>query len=233
VALLHEWIAPAIDRPADAEFYGDRAVFTALRGGDPSSDLERGTELRETITDPQYEAYDNLFRAWDAFAAGRFADAHELAAKTTTLIRFFYPLATPIAGRAALWAGDLAKAEEWLHSTNSTIYRGEALARDMDALDAGIAALSGRRAEALAKYRDALAGYRSLGLAFDEALTTLDVVKFVGSDDREIQGAVEVARQTFTRLGAKPLLERLEATLADRPGVATSLSEVPAAAGVA
>ena len=216
--LLDEWITDDADEPGYSEFFGDRAILTALRGGDPTSDLDRATELRAIITDPQYEAYDHWFRAWAAFAAGSFAEARALAVKAPVLNRFFHPIATPLIVHSALGARDVAAAKAWRDTMNATMYRGEALSRDLQALAAGISALEGRRTEAAVQFRDALAGYRALGLAFDEALTVLDMVTLVGADEPEVRPAADWARATLARLGATPLLERLESAVSQPAG---------------
>ena len=231
--LLEEWIPDDAAEPGYSEFFGDRAVLTAVRGGDPTNDLDRATELRASITDPQYEAYDHWFRAWAAFSAGRFDEAYRLARKAPSLNRFFHPLVTPVLLHSALWAGDIPAAQGWLDTMNGTMHRGEALGRDLESLAAGIEALQGRRGEALAKYREALAGYRSLGLAFDEALAVLDMVRLLGADEPEVKSAAEWARATLTRFGATPLVERLETALAVPARVTAEASNTAAAARVA
>ena len=75
-----------------------------------------------------------------------------------------------------------------------------------------------RRFEALAQFRDALAGYRALSLAFDEALTALDMIELLGADEPEARTAAEWTRATLTRLGATPLVLRLDAALAQPSG---------------
>ncbi len=88
---------------------------------------------------------------------------------------------------------------------------------DHNGVDRG---LEGRTAEALALYREALAGWRSLGLAWDEALTVIDMVKFLGPTEPEVQTAAESALAALRRLGAKPYIDRLEEAM-----------KAPAAAG--
>jgi len=134
---------------------------------------------------------------------------------------------------SALWAGDIPAAQGWLDTMNGTMHRGEALGRDLQSLAAGIEALQGRRGEALAKYREALAGYRSLGLAFDEALAVLDMVRLLGADEPEVKSAAEWARATLTRFGATPLVERLETALAVPARLTAEASNTSAPASVA
>jgi hypothetical protein len=79
---------------------------------------------------------------------------------------------------------------------------------------AGVAALAGRRAEAIAVYRDALRGWRALGLAFDEAMAILDMAILLAPSEAEMPeagAAVAAAREILTRLDARPFIERLNA----------------------
>ena len=124
------------------------------------------------------------------------------------------PIALPVAARAALWAGDVAAATDLVARIQASLVRGEAFGLDLVTLRAGLAALEGRRADAIAGYREALRGWRGLGCAFDEALAALDLAILLAPTEREMPeapAAIETARETLTRLGATPLLARLEA----------------------
>ena len=219
VDILREWTPMETEVAQFAELFGDMAVLMALRGEDATTLLDRATMMIGALTDPQFRAYDAWFRAWAAFSVGRFAEARDLAASAPQSIGFFHPLATPLAARAALWAGDPDGARE-LVNRNTTSYRGEALQVDNTTITASLAALEGRTAEALALYREALAGWRRLGLAWDEALAVIDMVKFLGPTEPEVQTAAESALAALRRLGAKPYIERLEEAM-----------KAPAAAG--
>jgi hypothetical protein len=92
--------------------------------------------------------------------------------------------------------------------------RGQAIGLDRTTLRAGLAALEGRRAEAVTGYREALRGWRQLGLAFDEALTGLDLALLLAPSDQEMpeaSAAIGAVRETLMRLGADPLLARVDA----------------------
>ena len=207
---LTEWTPVDTDVAQYSELFGDQAVLRALRGDDPTALLDRVTSMISALTDPQYPAYDAWFRAWAAFSAGRFRDAVEHASRAPKSINFFHPLATPLAARAALWAGDVPRAREEIAALDSTMMRGEALALDKKTVQASIAAIEGRPAEAMALYREILAGWRRLGLAWDEALTAIDMANFVGPSEPEVHAAAEWALAALRHLGAKPYIERLE-----------------------
>ncbi len=233
-AVIEEWIPAAMsgsDTPAQiSEFYVDRAILTSLRGGDPTSDLELATTARGPMTDTQYESYDSWARAWAAFCAGRFEEARSEGLRAAERTVYFYPLAVPLAARAALWAGDPLSARDAI-TRGHTSHRGAALSLDKRSIAAGVAALEGHMAEALAMYREVLRGWREIGAAFDEALTVVDMVTFLGADEADMRSAAQWARTTLTRLGAQPFLDRMDAGLANKdkraPARSTTSSRAP------
>ena len=98
--------------------------------------------------------------------------------------------------------------------------RGDAVGLDRVTLRAGIAALEGRRADAIAGYREALRGWAALGTAFDEALAVIDLATLLAPTDREMpeaSAAIEAARETLVRLRAQPFLDRLDQGLGQPP----------------
>ena len=116
-------------------------------------------------------------------------------------------------GAVALWAGDAATARELTVRIEASLIRGQAIGLDLATLRAGVAALDGRRAEAIAGYRDVLRGWRQLDLAFDEALAALDMAILLAptaGEMAEAPAAIDWTRETLTRLRAAPLLERLD-----------------------
>jgi hypothetical protein len=95
---------------------------------------------------------------------------------------------------------------------------------DRARISAGIAALEGRRAEALAGFLDALRSYKDLGLGFEEAAATVDLALLLPGIERESSAAseaIEAGRDTLGRLGARPYLDRLNGAasgnVAERP----------------
>jgi hypothetical protein len=168
-------------------------------------------------------SYCHWGRPWEGFAAGRLVDARRDAVAAVRATAYFVPITLPLAARAALWAGDAADASAIVGRIEPSVNRGQAIALDVVTLRAGVAALEGRRTDAITGYREALRGWRSLGLAFDEALAALDIAILLAPTEREMAEAasiIEVARETLTRIGARPLLARLEAGPTITPGVA-------------
>jgi hypothetical protein len=220
-AMLDEWLSVEATTSGFSEFFVDRAIIRALRGqaADAAADIAENTRLRATITDPQYESYELLGRAWSDVAAGDLAGARANAEAAAEITDYFQPLALPLAARAALWAGDITDAERALAIFVETDYFGPVLDVDRAVARAGVTALRGGGPEALAAYREAIRGYRGLGLAFDEALLVVDMATVLPAPERDaadVRAAIENARQTLARLAAGPLLARLDAAAAVR-----------------
>ena len=172
------------------------------------------------MSDPQYESYELWARSWAALVTGDFAGAHRHAVEAARITEYFLPLAPPLAARAALWAGDAAGAAELLEGMRTSGYRGAAFGLDQRTIRAGVAALEGGTAEALALYREALRGWRQLGLVFDEALAVVDLVRTLDPvpDHADIREAIAWARDALAERGATPFLPPLDAALAALDG---------------
>ena len=170
------------------EFMVDRILVQAARGADVAADLEEADRQLKgmNISDPQYESYNLWARAWAELASGNLADAKRLGLDSGEVTPYFNPLAGPLAARAALWAADLDGARAAHQTLEDKMYRGRAISLDKATVRAGIAALEGRGADALAGYRAALRGWREIGCAWDEALAVIDMVTLLHPTDAEI-----------------------------------------------
>ena len=191
----------------------------ALRGADPSADISEADRLLPGFSDTQFVSYVHWARAWGSLCSGRLADAVRHAISAVEVTSYFVPLAMPLAARAALWAGDVPAAAEAAGRIEASVLRGQAIRLDLATVRAGIAALEGRRTDAIAGYRDVLRGWRTAGLVFDEALAVVDMATVLAPSEREMPEAATVideTRATLTRLRAKPFLERLDTV---RPSV--------------
>ena len=133
-------------------------------------------------------------------------------------------------GRYALHLGNLDVARRVLDLAGSGT--GGAADHHLEVLHAGIAVLEGRRDEAVTVYRSALSGYRSFGLRFSFALAVLDMATLLGMDDPAVRSVIDEGRAILQELGARVLLERLDALGAGDPRVApaTRLPPLDAAA---
>jgi hypothetical protein len=114
---------------------------------------------------------------------------------------------------AALLAEDPATARLALDRLVRTGAHGRAVDVDRLAIAAGLAALDGQRSQAIAGYRAAIAGWRDLGLPWDEALTSIEFVRFIGPDEPEAIAAADAARAILERLEAVMVLRTLDASI--------------------
>jgi tetratricopeptide (TPR) repeat protein len=142
------------------------------------------------------------------------------------------PYALPRAGTAAVLAGDATVARQVLDDLAALGTRGRAIEADRTTIEAGVAATEGDEGASLAKYRTAHAAYRDLGLVWDEALLGLAAATRLGTGNAEVRGWLEAARDTFSRLRAKPFLTQVEALLASAPAT-TSTARTGARDGAA
>ena len=98
-------------------------------------------------------------------------------------------------------------------------------------IDGAIAALEGRRGDAISLFLDAFRKMRDLGLEYERAVAAVFIAKLLGADTPELREAIDEAEATLRRLGAAPMLERLtEARAAGGPPDATA-GPSPAAGG--
>ena len=230
---LDEWLEHETAEGIWSEIHIDRAILHALRGLDPTADLEASVRLRASITDPQFESYELFARSFAALTSGDLAAALELAERAVANTEYFTPLANPLAARAALWAGDAAAARRILDALSAATFWGPVLEVDQARIRAGIAALEGRAAEALSGFIEALRAYAQLGLVCEEAACAVDMALLIPGIEREspaAAAAIASARETLQRLGATPFLARLdEATSRNGIGPAKATEAADAA----
>jgi tetratricopeptide (TPR) repeat protein len=195
-----------------------RDSFSAWTG-DP--DIARGERLlarARAESDYQTELNVSGWLARCAFAEGRFDEA--VRRSEEPWLRYYAEVGSPawefaMVARFALHARQADKAKHVLELVGDMF--GGVIDHDRANVRAGVAALEGRVPEALGLYRSALAGYRDAGCRFDVALTVLDMAALIGPDEPAVRAAIPEGREILVGLGARPLIERLDA-LADEGG---------------
>jgi class 3 adenylate cyclase/tetratricopeptide (TPR) repeat protein len=168
--------------------------------------------------------------AWVALVEGHFADATREALTAGEHYAGNLVGLLGVAGRAALWGGDVGAAASCIGRLTVLSRAATAVEIDVRTLRAGVDAAEGRRVESLAGYRAAMAGWREFGLRFDLALCGLDAVHLLGPDEPEVRAMGDEARAIFEDLGARPFLERLDAALAASPERARDIEDRPTTA---
>jgi tetratricopeptide (TPR) repeat protein len=183
----------------------------AYRGDDVSEMLEQHRRYSEesgnVIVVSNYHGAAAAYR----FARGDYASAAREWRLSGDLNAVNMVADIPRAARAAIWAEDLETAKELLDKFDSlTVHSKEADAA-RSGMGAGIAALEGRRDEAVAKYSTALPLWEELNVLFDGALVGVEMARTLSTEEPVVQTALAKSRATFESLGATPFVE-----LADR-----------------
>ncbi len=213
LAELHAALAEEFE-PADrVSLFWAAIPLWALRGESVVEHLAEMRDLVDDSEDPQTRAGLVVAMAFAAFEANNLDGAGSAWRRAAALLANELPVSLPRAARAALWAGDGAKAREDLVVLDGSKFHGVAEGADRRTIRAGIAALEGRRADALVLYRDALRAWRDLGLAWDEALCGLDMALLLDPADPDVRAAASATREILVRLEAAPFVARLDAAM--------------------
>ena len=203
-------IEPSIRLPMEAA----SVTIGLLRGTIDAAGVDaRYKMFADTIDDADLASSRPDTLGWAAFADGRFADAAAAWLEIADMSALNAPYTLPRTAHAALLAGDPALARRALERLTRTAAQGKAIDVDRTAIGAGLAALEGRRGEAVAGYRAAIAGWRDLGLPWDEAVTSIEFVRFLGPDEPEAAAAAEAARTILERLEAVRILAILDQSI--------------------
>ncbi len=193
-----------------------QAELLGLRGHDTQAVLQRLADETAEMTELQAQSAVGEVRAVVAFARGEPQAALQFAqaAYRTSLAPDATSIETAI--RAAAFLGDAAAVTDALGAIESRPGRVTGVVRREG--HAALAALAGRRREALAGFLDAARRWDELGLAVEAALARLTLVTVLGTADPEARAAAEEARVVFDRVGATPLLDRLSDAMSAGPG---------------
>ena len=194
----------------------------ALRGENASVEVAEFDALVGDSTDPLMTSGSHWAKGTIAWAAGELEAARAEFRAAAGFSAQYAPLFLPTAARVALWLGDTPGAAADIDGLDAIGAHGPAIELRRQAVVAGIAALEGRPAQALAGFREALAQAQASGLKWDEALIGLDMAILLDAGDPEVRAAADRARVTFTALGAAPFLDRLDAALARRSAAAST-----------
>jgi hypothetical protein len=110
--------------------------------------------------------------------------------------------ALPRAARAAAWLGDVGAVREARQLMDP--FPGSLPAVWRLEVDGAIAALEGRRGDAISIFLDAFRKMRDLGLEYERAVAAVFIAKLLGADTPELREAIEESEATLRRLGATP-----------------------------
>ena len=199
-----------LDAPNRIWLSSNSAIIHVCRGDDVSEQLREIDRLVKEANESELATAASDAHGNAAFAAGDFAASashwRSVAAATPAIL----PAFSYQAARSWLWLGNEAEFRKDLAAFEAAGFHGQVIDARHATLLAGVAALEGRMSDATALYREALDRWRDLGLAWDEALTGLDVVTVLDTNDKWVRSVAESTRVILERLGATPLLARLD-----------------------
>ncbi len=145
-----------------------------------------------------------------AQAAGRLEDARSAWEEIADLDRSQGPAAYYQAARPMLWAAKLAEVRRLAAAVDATGYHGPVVEVRRVTLAAYVDALEGRSQQALARFKQALEGWRALRLEWEVALTGLDAVTALDPALSEVRQIATSTREILERLNARPYVELLD-----------------------
>jgi class 3 adenylate cyclase/tetratricopeptide (TPR) repeat protein len=158
-------------------------------------------------------------RGWDAFGRGDLRSASDEWRECDRLTYESSDIQANRIARMSLWMHDGDALEVDLGALAASGRYGAALNADRMGLVAGLAALRGRKDEAVHLFVQGAAECRRLKLPWTEALLGIDMATVLDSSLPEVAEATASTREILTRLGAAPFLARLDQLTAGTPQV--------------
>jgi class 3 adenylate cyclase/tetratricopeptide (TPR) repeat protein len=227
-----DWVAKQLGSLLDDDLeLGDRflalgliASFHAIRGEPQSEPLDEFQEGDQG--EPALQAQVDSWMGLIAVANGELEQAGERYAASRT-IGSIYVSDTHWAMHAAIWHGDGLTLRALLERLREGSTHGPVADALTANVEAGIAGLDGRAADAVVLFQRAAAGWRELGLPFPEALVGIDMATVLDMALPEVSEAVERSRRILSDLGAKPFLARLDTAAGAAPSAPVDGSTEP------
>ncbi len=218
-----DWILRIADdaMPADE---GDVFSLTSLfltfpvalaRGLASQVEVERAIASLPGLEDANTVANALDLRAELDLVEGRLPSAYERQRELADLDPFSRVYGLWQASQLALLMRDLDRARETVGLFRAAGAHGRFLDASRVYLEAGIAALEGRRAEAVAAFRDAHVELEELAVPWIISYAQWIAALTLGPDDPIGSAAASEARAIMESLGAVRTLDRLDATLAE------------------
>jgi class 3 adenylate cyclase/predicted ATPase len=219
--------------PFDRFNLGSARIFIRAIGGEEvETEWRELSALVDPMSDAQMRAGAEATRASLALVGGELGVAFEAAMKAAEIEPGFVGGTVTQAARAALWMGDLERLRTAAELFDAAALPGKVNRVGSLVLDAGIAALEGRRDDAVSAYGEALRRLRGLGLVLGVADVGLDFVTALGPSVPEALAAAEESRQIYERLGVRAWSNRLESVRAEQSPAGAAGLRVDAAGAV-
>ncbi len=217
LAVLDEALADEPPPESRVDLLANSLLVPAYRGAPVDERLGELARLVGDSAEPSLLGQLHDAQGTAAFAEGRLAQAAQAFDRAAEVMGGVGSTSERLyAARAALWEGRTEVAAAELAAIDRGGFHAPAVEARRATIRAGLAAMEGRAAEAVAQYREARRIWRDLGLVFDEALAGVDMALLLDPGDPEVRAAASASREILERLGARPLLARLDAAIAAR-----------------
>ncbi len=218
-----EWVLPELEEAVSAtvnDFVARMrlAEMRGLQGVDVRDELKLMADRVAAMTELQAQGSVAEVQALVSLSRGDFQAALDLA--RWAYARGMGPdaIAPQTATRAAAWLRDAPAVRDALNAIDGQPGRVPAAIRRE--AEASLAAIEGRNAEALSLFTDAIRRWRDLGLAFEAAICTLNLLTMLGASDPESRALAADAEALFERLDTKPFQKLLDDAMRSTPAVA-------------
>jgi hypothetical protein len=226
-----DWTLPeleeAVQLETDTASRMRLAEIRGLRGVDVSKELEWLVDRVADMTEIQAQGSVDEVQALVALGLGDSRAALDFARRSYEKNIAPDSTALQTAARAAAWIGDrqaLTDALDLLRKQPGRV--SGAIRRETEA---ALAALDGRRPEALAGFADATHRWRELGLDFEAAVCGLSLIIMLGPSEPAARAAAEEVGHVFERLGTTPFQKLLTDAMNASASAPTEHREAPIA----
>jgi class 3 adenylate cyclase/tetratricopeptide (TPR) repeat protein len=184
------------------------------RGEPVGADVDRLGELAREVSDPGTAAVHTLICSTTALLRGDYPAASDLGVRAAGEFPPLAQVSLEFGCRGALWGRDPERARRVAELMEAIPDSDRGAQIERTTARAAVAALEGRRDEAIHAYRDAIRRWLADGQEFVAALVALDFAVTLGSAEPAVREVVEGARAVFARVGAVPYVARLDAAMA-------------------
>jgi hypothetical protein len=238
LAEADELIAGGLAPGDEAHLLWPVALMRAARDDGIDACMARLESLVAQLSDPSRAAANHVVRAQIALARGDVETAYAEGMAGQAMGPSVEAPSLWCAGRAALRMGDLDRARDVLGRLDS-IVSPDRTDRDFGAMvRAGIAALEGRVADAIAGSRHTIRDLTARGNAYPAAIHGSELGLLVGVTDPVVRELVEEARRVFVEVRATPsvtladeVLAGVRAPIVPPPGASTTSAASTSSAG--
>jgi tetratricopeptide (TPR) repeat protein len=244
LAAADEQIAGGLAAGDEAHLLWPMALMRAARDDQIDELIARLEGLVAELADPARTAADHVPRAHLALVRGELETAYAEGMAGSGMRSVEAP-SLGTAGRAALRMGDLDRARDVSRRLDAMANPDRTDRAFGTMVRAGVAALEGRVADAIAGHRETIRDLTGQGLRYPAAQDGLQLGLLLGVSDPIVRGLVEEAREVFVGVRATPYVKLADEVLAGArapiapptgvgaaaPGEAAARSSVGSSAG--